>query len=300
MSKELKHRIATIISKCVPDKFYIKAVHRLYTRKKLNLKAPKTFNDKIQWYKLYYRVPLLTRCADKVKVYDYVKECGLEHILTKRYGVYNSPGEIDFSDLPEDCFLKCNHNSAGNYHWKKRENANTEKIRKKFKKMLAVNHFALSREWAYKNIDPKIICEEYLNVSAPEKFVDYNFFCFNGEPKLVLYNLGLCAENGDHADGQRAVLDTNFNPVDMITGLEPLQSDKIVKPDNFEEMLEYARILSKPFPQVRVDFFHVDGKIHFGELTFYSGSGFGTFEPYKWQEQMGDWFVLPEKTIVEK
>ena len=296
---EFKRKAISIISGILTDRQDIELTYWIKTHQRINLNNPITFNDKIQWYKLNYRVPLMTKCADKVLVREYVKECGLEHILTKQYGVYRSPEEIDFNQIPDDCFLKCNHNSAGNFHWKRRENPDIRDIRTKFKKMLKINQFDLSREWAYKNIPPRIICEEYLKVSSPEKFVDYNFFCFNGEPKLIMYNLGLCAENGDHADGKRAVLNTDFNMVDMVTPMQPLTKNEIIKPDNFEEMLEYARILSRPFPHVRVDFFHVDGEIHFGELTFYSGSGFGNFKPDKWQKIMGDWFVLPAVTINE-
>lgn len=295
---EFKRKIIAISSAVLPDKLDIKLKYYLKTGRKLDLNNPKTYNEKIQWYKLNYRVPLMTQCADKVRVRQYVESCGLSKILTEQYGIYESPYEIDFDNLPNECFIKCNHNSAGNYHWKRENNPNIEDIKRKFSRMLSINQFALSREWAYKNIRPLIICEEFLRASSSEEFIDFNFFCFNGEPELVMYNLELCAENGDHADGKRAVFNKDFKPVDMTTSVEVLPYDSIKKPPNYDEMLEYARVLSKPFPHVRVDFFLVDGVIHFGELTFYSGSGYGEFYPECWQDIMGDWFVLPDKVIV--
>lgn len=293
---ELKRKIIAGVSSIFPDRIDVILTTLLKTKTFIDLTNPKTYNEKIQWYKLNYRVPLLTQCADKVLVRDYVSSCGLGHILTKQYAIYERAEDIDFSVLPDECFIKCNHNSAGNYHYKRKDNPDEDAIVKKFRNMLSINQYSLSREWAYKDIKPRIICEEFLKASSPEKFIDFNFFCFNGEPKLVMYNLGLCAENGDHADGRRAVFDEHFHPVDMTTSVDVLPYDQIEKPSNYEEMVEYATILSRPFPHVRVDFFLVDGEIHFGELTFYSGSGFGKFYPEKWQQIMGDWFVLPDVT----
>lgn len=292
---EFKRKIISIVTSSLSDRQDIELTYWLKKRVRINLDNPLSFNDKIQWYKLYYRDPLMTKCADKVKVHEYIKECGLEHILTKQYGVYKTPDDINFDDLPDECFIKCNHNSAGNYHWNRISRPDISFVRKKFKRMLSINQYSLSREWAYRDIEPRIICEKYLQSKSANSFVDYNFFCFGGEPKIVMYNLGLCADNGDHADGRRAVLDTGFNLLDMTTSVEPLKQEEVHRPNNFDEMLEYARILSKPFPHVRVDFFHVDNEIHFGELTFYSGSGFGSFYPEKWQQKMGEWFVLPNK-----
>lgn len=291
---EVKRRIIARLSSIFSDKQDIILTTLIKTRKRIDLEHPSTYNEKIQWYKLNYRVPLLTQCADKVHVREYVKSYGLEHILTKQFAIYEKAQDIDFTSLPDECFIKCNHNSAGNYHYKRSDNPDESAIKKRFARMLSINQYSLSREWAYKNIQPLIICEEYLKPSAPEKFVDFNFFCFNGQPKLVMYNLGLCAENGDHADGKRAIFDEYFQPVDMTTNVEVLPYSQVSKPEQFEQMLEYAKILSKPFPHVRVDFFLVDNEIHFGELTFYSGGGFGKFYPEKWQKIMGDWFILPE------
>lgn len=294
---EKKRSAVAILSAILPEKLDLKLKFYLKTGRKLNLKYPKTYNEKLQWYKLNYRVPLMTKCADKVRVREYVAECGLGHILTEQYGIYESADEIDFENLPDECFIKCNHNSAGNFHWKRANKPNIEYIRKKFQRMLSINQYSLSEEWAYKNIKPLIVCEEFLRASSPETFIDFNFFCFNGEPELVMYNLDLCAENGDHADGRRAVFNKNFEPIEMTTSVEVLPYESIKKPYNYQEMLEYARILSKPFPHVRVDFFLVDGIIHFGELTFYSGSGYGKFYPEYWQDIVGDWFKLPDRKI---
>lgn len=298
INKETKHIIESIFSRCIPDEMYLKMIYRIYCKTHLNLDNPITYNEKIQWYKLFYHDPLMTKCADKYIVHEYVRKCGLGNILTKQYKVYNNAEEINFDELPPDCFLKCNHNSAGNHHWRMAiDYEKREIIRKMFTNFLKVNHYNLSKEWAYKDIQPKIICEETLKAISPKDFVDYNVFCFYGEPKFVMYNIGLCDENGDHSDGKRAVLTTDFKPLGMKTAVEELDLNSCEKSDDFGDIINYATILSKPFPHVRVDFFYVNGKIHFGEMTFYSGSGFGQFKPEKWQRKIGDMFVLPNKMI---
>lgn len=298
INKETQHKLESFLSKCMPEKVYLSFVYWIYCKKRLNLQNPTTFNEKLQWYKLFYHDPLMTKCADKYLVHEYVRECGLEHILTKQYNVFQSASEIVFEDLPDDCFIKCNHNSAGNLHWRKGQDLpRKEEIRRKFARMLKVNQYDLSKEWAYKDIPPRIICEEYLAAISTDDFIDYNVFCFNGEPKFVMYNKDLCDADGNHSDGRRIVLTPEFEPIGMTTAVEVLGEADYCKPDNFEQIIEYAKILAKPFPHVRVDFFHVNGEIHFGELTFYSGSGFGDYRPEKWQKIIGDWFVLPERRV---
>lgn len=287
-------KFVSAIFPLIPDRLYLTAVYLIKCKEILHLKNPITYNEKLQWYKLNYHDPLMTKCADKVAVREYVKECGLESILKEQYAVFDNPFDILDYDLPDNCFLKCNHNSAGNIHYIKEWHLDKREIVKKLNKMLSVNQYRLSGEWAYKNIQPQIICEEYLAASNNRSFIDYNFFCFNGEPKLVMYNLDLCEPSGEHGKGKRVVLDTEFNCLDVKTAVDELPFDEVNKPDNFDLMIEYAKILSKPFPHVRVDFFHVDGKIYFGELTFYSGSGYGVFLPKEWNRVIGDWFILPQ------
>lgn len=292
--KEVRHSLSRVLTKHISDELMLKILYRITLGEKLNFSIPTTFNEKLQWYKLYYRDDLMTLCSDKYLVRNYVEKKGLSHILTPLYGVYNNADEINFDELPNECFIKCNHNSNGNILWRKDKQMNVYKIRKKLNKMLSNNAFYSSREWSYKNIKPRIICEELLKTKDPNGLVDFNFFCFNGQPKLVMYNIGLSNDAGEHAIGHRAVFDENFNPLDIKTSMKPLDVEKIKKPKNYEEMLNYAKILSEPFPFVRVDFFYVDGVIRFGELTFYSAGGYGKFEPQKWQYILGEMLELPQ------
>lgn len=294
--KELRHSLSRFFTKNISDEVMIPLLYWITVGEKLNLKDPKTFNEKLQWYKLYYRDELVTLCSDKFLVRDYVNDQGLSHILTPLYGVYNDANEINFDEIPNECFLKCTHNSNGNILWNKDKAMDIKKIKRNLNKMLSNNAYYSSREWSYKNIKPRIICEELLKANSHHGLVDFNFFCFNGKPRLVMYNTGLSNEKGEHAIGKRAVFDEDFNPLDISTSMEPLPPESISKPKNFDEMLKYATILSKPFPFVRVDFFYMDGEIRFGELTFYSGGGYGKYEPKEWQYILGDYMVLPEKT----
>lgn len=282
----------------LPDTVYLRLIYRANTGRRLHLKKPVTYNDKLQWYKLYYHDPLMTLCADKYLVRQYVEQQGLSHILTQQYGVYRSADEIVFEDLPAECFLKCNHISAGNVCWNRaRDLPRKEEIRAKLAALLKTDYYTVSKEWAYRDIQPRILCEQFLQGHGPHSFVDYNIFCFYGEPRFVMYNEGLCDEQGNHCDGRRAVLDTRFCPTGMTTALEVLPEGAYQRPDNFDMMLDYARRLASPFPHVRVDFFHVNGEIRFGELTFYSGSGLSNYSPDCWETTIGNWFQLPPKWL---
>ena len=284
------------ILNCVPDKIYLKWLYKAQTGLSLNLKDPQTYNEKLQWYKVYYHDPLMTVCADKYAVRQYVTDCGLSHILTTLYGVYESVEDVDFDCLPDECFIKCSFNSNGNYHWKSGDNKNL--IIRKYKKMMSKNRcYYGGREWCYKHIVPRLVFEEYIKAESSEGFVDFNIFCFYGKPKLIMYNIEMCNPDGSHGKGRRAVFDPDFNRLDIKTNLESINDKNIVKPVNFHEMLAYAEILSKPFPHVRIDFFYIDGDIRFGEMTFYSGSGFGKYEPREFQYTMGSWFPLPKTKL---
>jgi hypothetical protein len=298
-NKEARLNLVKLLTSHVSDEAMVKFLwHINYGKEKLNLENPQTFNEKLQWYKLYYHDNLMTQCSDKYLVRDYVKKCGLSHILTPIYSVYEKVEDISFETLPDECFIKCTHNSNGNILWRKNESLNDVIfIKKKLNRMLKNNAYYSSREWSYKNIKPRIICEKLLKSDDSNGLVDYNFFCFDGKPKLVMYNIGLSDEKGEHSIGKRAVLDMNFDPINITTSMNPLDSKFIKKPNNFSDMIKYAQVLSKPFPHVRVDFFYVNGEIRFGELTFYSAGGYVKLEPKKWQYIIGDWMKLPQRKM---
>lgn len=292
-NKELRLKVNRILTQNISEEKVIKFLYYISMGEKLNLKNPQKFNEKIQWYKLNYREKLMVQCSDKYLVRHYVKDVGLEHILTPLYAVFEEASLIEFKNLPDEFYMKCTHNSNGNFLYKKKLNPNEFEVKKKFSRMMKNNAYFSSREWAYKDIKPRIICEEYLKPNEGSSLVDFNFFCFNGEPKLIMYNLGLSNDKGEHTVGKRAVLDQDFNVLDVETSMDRLDINLINKPNNFDEMLEYAKILSKPFPFVRVDFFYINNQIRFGELTFYSAGGYGKYSPDKWQYKLGEWFELP-------
>lgn len=265
----------------------------------MNFETPKTFNEKLWFLKLSNREPLLTICSDKHEVRNYIKECGYEDILKKEYAYFNNADEIDFSSLPSPCYLKCNHASGMNLIFDKDKDLNISHIKWKFNYLLRQNPYYLSREWNYKNIEPKIVCEEVL--SMPDGYSDIpevQFFCFDGEPKFIMYNLGLADSNGFHKAAIRWVFDIDWNIIDVKTSM-PSGENIPVKPENYERMLEIAKKLSKPFPHVRVDLFNINGKIVFNELTFYSGGGFVKLQPESWQYKFGELIDCEKYSIAE-
>lgn len=281
------------------DKSFAKLKYFENTGRKLNLENPVTFNEKLWWLILNNRDPLLTTCSDKYKVRDYVRACGLEHILTKLYGVYSNANEIEFDKIPDKIFIKTNHGSGMNIIYHKNRPFNKESFIKKFNSLLKQNYYWQTREWNYKNIVPKLICEEVLEDRHNPSLLDYRFFCFDGKVKLIFVDMGLIAQDGSHSVfARRNVYDVDFNYLDVKLGKENFDKSLITKPENFEKMIEYAEILSKPFPHCRIDLYNVEGKIYFGEITFYHASGIQSIIPEEWNIKMGDWINLNSNKIV--
>lgn len=276
----------------IPKILYAKVTYYIRYGKKLNISSPKTFDEKLWWLKLNYFNPLMTICTDKFEVRRYVKECGLEKILNTCYANYYSVNEINLSDLPEDFFLKCNHLSGGNIICHK-NNIDINKIKKLFRPLLKNNFYYYGFEYNYKHIKPCIIAEKILKTSDNSTLLDYKFMCFNGVPKLLFLDIGVCNEDGSHAEEYyRNIYDMDFKPVDLKETREHYDYNKIKKPNNFDFMIECARKLSKPFPHCRVDLYNIDGKVYFGEITFFHGSGYNNIEPYDADLEIGSWIPL--------
>lgn len=239
---------------------------------------PQTFDEKMWFLKLSNRDPLLTQCSDKHAVREYVKACGYENILKEEYACFDSADDIDFEKLPSPCYLKCNHASGMNYIYRKDKPFDKKHLRWKFNYQLKQNPYYLSREWNYKNIPPKIVCEEVLEMPDGSDIPELQFFCFYGEPKFVIYNLGLADKSGRHKDSERWFLWNNWSLIRTKSskGYNYQERKKSIppKPSNYHQLIECAKVLSKPFPLVRVDLFNIENKIYFNELTFYSGGGF--------------------------
>lgn len=266
------------------DKIYIEKLFKSYMGYSLNLDNSKTFNEKLQWLKLYDRKPSYTMMVDKYKVREYIAGKIGEEYLIPLLGVWDDPDDIDFDSLPNKFVLKCNHNSGlGMCICTDKNKLDVKEVKKELRKGLNQDYYLTGREWPYKNVPRKIICEEYLE----ENPSDYKFFCFNGKIKYIL----VCSDRFNGLKETFFDQDWNIAPFKR-PGIDI--DDSIKKPNNLEEMIELAEILSKDLPFIRVDFYDVDNKIYFGELTFYPASGFNPFEPNEWDYKLGDLIELPE------
>lgn len=285
-----KSRLETVF---ISDIAYAKKTYRKRCGKTLNLQNPQTFDEKLWYLKLHNRDPLLTICSDKYRVREYVEHCGLGFLLNELYGVYDNARDIEFSKFHEPVFLKCNHTSGDNVIYDPHKPFDQEDFVKRFNFVLKQNSYVKSREWNYKNIKPKIIAEKVLRDKNGKLPLDYKFLCFDGEPKLLFLDIDVCTEDGKHnAINYRNVYDMNFRLLDMTETRDHKDLDTIKKPENFEKMAEYAAILSKPFAQCRIDFYNIDGKIYFGEITFYHGGGCNNIQPREWDLKIGSWIDI--------
>lgn len=270
----------------LPDREYLEKKFYAMLGYSLDLTNPQTFNEKLQWLKLYDRKPDYTMMVDKYKVREYIKEKLGEEYLIPLLGVWDNAEDINFDKLPNRFVLKCNHNSGLGMYICKDKSKLTEKqikvIRKNLTKGLQQDYYLTGREWPYKDVPRKIIAEKYMEDKTGQ-LRDYKFYCFNGEPKIIMINSDREIEK-TKAD----YFDMDFNWIDLKWGYEHALV-KPSKPINFEKMKEIAGVLSKNIPELRVDFYEVNNKIYFGELTFFDGSGFDKIEPKEWDKKIGDW-----------
>lgn len=270
----------------IPDEIYLKLKYRIKMKKKLNLQKPETYNEKIQWLKLYDRKPEYTKLVDKYEVKKIVSEKIGEEYVIPLLGVYNSFDEIDFEKLPNQFVIKCTHDCGGIVICKDKKMFNKDEAKRFINKHLKTNYYYMHREWPYKNVIPRIIIEKYIVDESNVELKDYKFFCFNGEPKMLFIAVD-------------RPYDTKFNFYDMNFKKLPFMQhyknfDRVAeKPKGFEKMIELARVLSKDIPHIRVDFYNVNGQVYFGELTLYHFSGFEKFEPEEYDKFLGDEIKLP-------
>lgn len=278
------HKLSPFIKS---DELYLKMVYWLSMGKKLNLKDPKTFNEKLQWLKLYNRKPEYTIMVDKVKAKEYVaKIIGKEHIIPT-LGVWDDPDEIDFDALPNQFVLKCNHNSGmGMCICRNKSKLDIAKVKRELRKGLRQDYYMTNREWPYKNVPRKIMAEKFMQDGNKPDLTDYKFFCFNGEPKMMYVS----HDNAEHATTDFFDMDYNRLPIRM---KDPNSEVLPEQPKEFEEMKQYARQLSKNMPFLRVDFYVICHVVYFGELTFFHNSGLTPIRPTEWEYKIGKWLKLP-------
>ena len=277
--------------KKVSDKKYLEAFYSAAFGHKMDFDNPKTYNQKLQWLKLYYRNPKYVDLVDKYEVKKIVEDIIGKEYLIDTYGIYSSFSEIDFSILPDQFVLKCTHDSGSVILCKDKKKLNLEEAREKLEYRLFQNPFWDNREWPYKNVVPRIICEKYLKNDDESEILDYKFMCFDGEPKCVF----ICSNRlGKELYVDFFDLEWNHLPFERHYHNSP---EKIDPPKNLELMISLAKKLSKGMPHVRVDFYEVNGRVYFGELTFFPGSGAEEFTPDFYDKMLGDWITLPEKIV---
>lgn len=273
----------------ISDESYLKKMYKLKYGGKLDLDNPITFNEKIQWLKLYNKENKYTNMVDKYEVKKYIEtKIGKEYVIPL-IGFYKSFDEIDFKKLPNQFVIKCTHDSGGVVICKDKNNFDINKAKRVIDKRLSRNFYYNFREYVYKDIPPRIIVEKYMEDYKIKELRDYKFFCFKGNPKLIQVDFNRFQNH------KRNVYDLNWKLLDLEIHYPSDRSVKIKKPKNFKKMIDIAKKLSADIPFVRVDLYNVNGKIYFGELTFYHGSGYEIIKPSGWNKKLGDYIELPNK-----
>ena len=277
--------------KYMSDENYIKKDYRLAFGKELDIDNPKTFNEKLQWLKIHNRKPEYTTMVDKYAVKKYVADKIGEEYIIPTLGVWESFDDIDFDKLPDQFVLKCTHDSGGLVICRDKSKLDMAAAKKKINKSLKRNYYWSNREWPYKNVKPRIIAEEYMEDSITAELRDYKFFCFDGEVKALF----IATDRANKSEETKFdFFDADYNHLPFTNG-HPNASVLPGKPENFETMKKLASTLSSGIPHLRVDFYEVDGKVYFGELTFFHWSGMVPFDPPEWDLTFGNWITLPKK-----
>lgn len=291
-NKKIRFKIISLF-KFVPDKPMLKFQYKMKLGRKLNLDKPTRYTEKLQWYKLFYRNDLMPICADKYTVRKYLEEKEMGYLLNDLYEVFESPEDISFENLPNEFVLKLSNGSSTNFVCKNKNEYNVNDIQKKFKDYIAQANTAAGREWVYGCNKPVIVAEKLLIDKNQEngELVDYKILCFNGKPEYIICVSGRYTDHYNHV-----VYDTNWNKQDVMIG-NTSKDWEYPRPEKFDEMLNIAEELSKDFPHARIDLYSLESKLIFGEITFFPWSGYMTFSPEKFDDILGDKFVLPEKRV---
>lgn len=274
--------------KFLPPPQYVKIYYEYYTGKKLDLEAPRTFNEKIQWLKVYYHPPILTQLVDKYAVRSFVEERVGSQYLNTLIGVYDNPSEVDFERLPDTFVLKGTHGFHLNLLVKDKSKLNRRKARLLMYKWMSKNQYWRGgMEWAYRDVKPRIIAENFLEELGKDDVVDYKFFCFNGEPRF----LHIDVDRGTHH--RRAYYDPDWNRLEVTDDIADFLEEPHPRPDTLEEMIDVSRKLSAGFPFVRVDLYSLSGRVVFGEMTFYPADAKQEFKPDSYNLEFGELLQLP-------
>lgn len=287
--------ILKLLSYLIPDKLYLKIKYKIKLKRPLNLIEPRTFNEKLQWLKLYDRKDIYTTMVDKYEVKQYVASTIGEKYIIPTLGIYDSFDMINFENLPSQFVIKCTHDSGGLVICDDKENLHISSARKKINKSMKKNYFYSSREWPYKNVKPRIIIEQYMKDRNSSDLKDYKIFCFNGKPEIIL----VCSNrSGSYKNTDFYGTDWNLLPFTRANHTNNPQG--INRPKKLEEMLEISKKLSQNIPFVRVDLYEINKQIYFGELTFFPSAGFEGFSPEEWDIKLGELIDLDRGENNEK
>lgn len=285
--KQFKSIIKDFIYRCIPDKFYL--MNKFYKTfgYKINLKKPQTYNEKLQWIKLYDRNPIYTKMVDKYKVRKIVEERIGQEYLIPLLGVWEKFDNINFDLLPEKFVLKTNHDSGGVWIIEKNK-MDYNLLRNEVNKHLKTNFYWKFREWPYKRVKPLVIAEKYITDETGKQLKDYKFYCFNGQVKLIMR-----ASNRQSIDTptQMDYFNENLETVKMTWGY-PANDNPAPLPKNINELKTLASKLAEGINEVRVDLYTDTEKIYFGELTFFDGAGFDKIEPQEWDFKLGSYITI--------
>jgi hypothetical protein len=274
----------------MPDEQYLKKKYKIVMGETLNLDNPQTFGEKMQWLKLYDRKPEYTIMVDKYLMRKFVAEKLGDGYSIPLIGVWNSPDEINFEELPNQFVLKCNHNSgAGMCICRDKNKLDIKQVKAGLKRGLQQNYYLNHREWPYKDVPRRIIAEKYMEQNDDMNLTDYKFFCFNGEPKIMY----ISKDNAEVPLTDFFDMDFNHLPIRMKDKNAEILSER---PICFDDMRDMAGKLSADVPFLRVDFYYIDSKIYVGELTFYHNAGFTKVNPKEWDIKLGEMIELPIKT----
>ncbi len=272
----------------VPDEPFLKLKFRQSLGESLDLEHPQTYNEKIQWLKLYDRDPLYPRLVDKYEVRSFIAEkLGPEYSIPLVGGPWDSPEEIDFDALPDQFVLKCTHDSGGLIICRDKSALDREQARSRLSASLARNYYWSKREWPYKDVPPRIIAEQYMQDGDTRNLNVYKILNFGGTPRIIQ-----TIQNDKTREESIDYFDTDWNLLDLRQGF-PNSEVPLPRPKTLPDMLRAAAVLSAGFPTLRTDFYEINGRAYFSEITFYTDSGLCPFEPPSWDALLGSWTRLP-------
>ena len=285
LKRRLYRKLCLFFGKQMPDRLYLKLLYQARMGKPLHLDPPEDFNEKMQWLKLYDRNPAYSKMADKYEVRSFVKERLGEEYLIPLLGVWNAVDEIDFDALPDQFVLKCTHDSASVCICKDKKTFDRRAALDRLGQAMGRNYFYASREFPYRDITPRIIAETYMVDESGTELKDYKVYTFHGEPYLIQVDFG---------NHRRNLYTTDWQFIDETIEYPKDPAVQISRPRRLSEMLECAKKLADGTRSLRTDFYSVNGKIYFGEITFYQEAGFAHFEHEAYAKKLGDMIRLQD------